>query len=372
MALTGPYGRQWISPKASLGFSSELILADKYCSMGRLNDALCIYRLEAKTNYQAERRLNIARRQLKKMRNFDITFAPNKLCLGFIDWYHGFHADMKGILNLFEKAGVYPVISSPEEADILIVGAYGDRLLRDKQISRDKLVILFTGENICPSYDIHDFSISTRHHSYCGKNIRYPQWLGELEFQGGEIAMKTTSDDDFCLPGSRDLAITAIYNNSTPEREEMLYYLKQEFGPDNVHVFGSQRTGQVNKFQILSRTVIAMCFENSVGDGYITEKLLHARAFGCKALYWGDSSYSLDFQSNGIINTYEVSSLNQIFSWCRSQFRKTTLPNPGWRIVDPNIFSKAPDAACNSDLLSQWISIVTAWRGFKHEQFGRF
>ena len=60
-------------------------------------------------------------------------------------------------------------------------------------------------------------------------------------------------------------------------KESKLLTLRDEFGTSNVHIFGSQRTGEVDKFEILSRSVFNICFENSIGEGYITEKLFHSK-----------------------------------------------------------------------------------------------
>ena len=138
-------------------------------------------------------------------------------------------------MSLFSIAGLTPVESSAEDADILVVGSYGNRLVHEENLSKDKLVIFLTGENICPSYDIHDFSITTRKRSFCGKNVRVPQWLSDIALENNKIKLRPCGNDHkHYLSGPRDLAFSAIYNNSTPEREEILHNLRREFGEQNV------------------------------------------------------------------------------------------------------------------------------------------
>ena len=363
MVITGPYGRQWISPAASAAFSPSVIHADECCAKGKTQDALALYHTEAKYNRIAKRRLNIAKKQLKKSYvSSKASTGHDKLSLGFIDWYPGFEKDINDFIALFSRAGLKTLTTSAEDADIIVAGAYGNRLVNEPALSDDKLVIFVTGENLCPSYDIHDFSISTRIRSFCGKNIRLPQWLSDLSFDNNQIRLKPCQGDEYGSSGSRDLLISAIYNNSTPEREELLYFLRGEFGVKNIHVYGSHRTGEVNKLQILSRTVINLCLENSLGEGYVTEKLLHARAMGCKALYWGDSSFSEDFRTEGILNIRDVGSLKDVLDWCHFQLQAPSPTKPNWSDVDPLIFAKNPVSTFNVSRLAEWARIVLAWR----------
>ena len=79
-----------------------------------------------------------------------------------------------------------------------------------------------------------------------------------------------------------------------------------------VHVYGNQRGGYVNKLEILSRSIVNICFENSIGEGYTTEKLMHSRIMGCKSLYWGDLGYKNDFSQHDTLNTYEHFEIDRI------------------------------------------------------------
>jgi hypothetical protein len=364
MLMTGPYGRQWISPRASSAFCETLIDADECCAKGQIQKALSLYQSQAKANRIAQRRLNIAKKQLKKSRFLDYSNnARKEIALGLIDWYPGFESDVNIIIDLFLQAGLKPHLTAVEDSDILVAGSYGNRLVSEPALSDDKLVIFVTGENLCPSYDIHDFSISTRIRSFCGKNVRLPQWRSDILIDNDRISLKPCiQENQNASSGPRDLLVSAVYNNSTPEREELLYSLRQEFGVENIHIYGSHRTGHVDKFELLSRTVINVCLENSLGEGYVTEKLLHARAMGCKALYWGDSSFSGDFRTDGVLNIRDVGNLREVLEWCRFQLRTPGHRKQEWSYVDPAIFAKSPVSVCDVSKLAEWSSVVLAWR----------
>ena len=360
---TGPYGRQWFPPSASSAFSPSLIKADSHCAKGELLQALNLYRAEAAYSHIAQRRLNIVKRQIKKsFVNVGSANEARSIALGFIDWFPGFESGVNGFVQIFNGAGIDISICAAEDADILVAGCYGNRISFEPGLSEDKLVILFSGENICPSYDIHDFSVSVRSRSYCGKNVRCPQWLGELSLQNGEILFNNFNRYCHQVPNTRDIPISAIYNNATPEREEVLFFLRKKFGSENIHVFGSQRTGEINKFEVLSRSVINMCFENSIGEGYVTEKLLDARVMGCKALYWGDSCYLKDFNGEGIFNVRDVDSMEHVFEWCRIQLKASAPPPVQWKTVDSSVFAVPPSFDNVYQKLAEWSRIVLAWR----------
>ena len=60
--------------------------------------------------------------------------------------------------------------------------------------------------------------------------------------------------------------------------------------------------GELKKYEFLKDYKFCLCYENESSDGYVTEKLLHAKAAGCIPIYWGASDVSKDFPAEGFIN----------------------------------------------------------------------
>ena len=60
--------------------------------------------------------------------------------------------------------------------------------------------------------------------------------------------------------------------------------------------------GELKKHEFLKEYKFCLCYENESSDGYVTEKLLHAKAAGCIPIYWGASDVSKDFDERGFIN----------------------------------------------------------------------
>ena len=315
-----PYGRQWFAPAVSSAFSATLIKGDHLAMIGQPLEAIKRYQRIASSNACARRRLKLAKSQHAKSLRMIDSRCDKTIAVGFIDWFPNPEATYQHILAIFKYSDIEYNVVEPEAADLLVAGCYGDELIRNPSISEDKLVLFFCGENLGPSYDLHDFSLTTRSRSYCGKNIRHPQWISEFDLELQTTTLNNSYTKMLPLDQPRKLFVSAIYNNSTPEREEMLAALRQYFGEQHVHVFGSSRSGPVDKFSILSNSVINLCFENSIGEGYITEKLLHSKIFKCKSLYWGHHSYKDDFTSDDVYNLHERPSLSDALAWCKSHY----------------------------------------------------
>uniref|UniRef100_A0A6C0ANR5 Alpha-(1,3)-fucosyltransferase FucT N-terminal domain-containing protein n=1 Tax=viral metagenome TaxID=1070528 RepID=A0A6C0ANR5_9ZZZZ len=63
--------------------------------------------------------------------------------------------------------------------------------------------------------------------------------------------------------------------------------------------------GELKKYEFLKDYKFCLCYENESSDGYVTEKLLHAKAAGCIPIYWGASDVAKDFDERGFINLTE-------------------------------------------------------------------
>jgi hypothetical protein len=60
--------------------------------------------------------------------------------------------------------------------------------------------------------------------------------------------------------------------------------------------------GEEKKVRFLENYRWNITYENSMGEGYVTEKLFHAKVAGCIPIYWGSDAVSEDFDERGFIN----------------------------------------------------------------------
>jgi len=200
---------------------------------------------------------------------------------------------------------------NPHEADLIVTSVFGNA-----QYDKRK-TIAFIGENIRPNYMGYDYSLSFDHDTYGGRNFRLPLWYARLAWPGFE--QKPRKDnvhnhgyeqliDIGSLTRPRVLDLKAkdkfcalIANN--PEGLRINLYnsiseYKQVDGYGNM--FG--RPLRKSKFAILPEYKFSLCPENSIYDGYVTEKLIDAYAGLTVPIYSGDVSVVKDFNHGAFLN----------------------------------------------------------------------
>ena len=60
--------------------------------------------------------------------------------------------------------------------------------------------------------------------------------------------------------------------------------------------------GELKKYEFLKQYKFCLTYENSRGDGYVTEKCLAAKAAGCVPIYWGANDVTQDFAKGSFLN----------------------------------------------------------------------
>lgn len=72
--------------------------------------------------------------------------------------------------------------------------------------------------------------------------------------------------------------------------------------------------GELRKLEFLKDYKFCITYENSSSPGYVTEKLLHAKAAGCIPIYWGDSKVERDFNINGLIDARNIHTKEELIA----------------------------------------------------------
>ena len=108
----------------------------------------------------------------------------------------------------------------------------------------------------------------------------------------------------------------------------------------------------VNKMEILARSKINICFENSIGSGYVTEKLLHSKIMNAKHCIGRYCAFK-DFSSKGVYNYYTKNSEEDVFEWCAEEIGKE-IPTIREINIDNMIFRSNPTLDPIKDHLRRW------------------
>lgn len=204
--------------------------------------------------------------------------------------------------------------TNPHEADVIISSVFGNAETDPKK------TIMYIGENVRPSFVNYNYSLSFDYDTYGGRNFRLPLWWARLAWPGFEQKPRHDNHhnhgyeqliDIKSLVRGRTLDIKAkdkfcalIANNPEGLRINLYNSLSQYKQVDG---YGNMfnRPLRKSKFAILPEYKFCLCPENSVYDGYITEKLIDAYAGLTVPIYSGDLSVLHAFNIGAFFNYQE-------------------------------------------------------------------
>jgi hypothetical protein len=233
----------------------------------------------------------------------------------YLDFWPGFDPNDNWFNLLLDNTFTDRVITynnTPDRADIIIFSCFGEE--HKKYTNSSAILISYIGENVRPDYRFCDYSLTFEFDTFGGKNFRLPHWMlyvnwwNEPNFKHARISVadlgyQFTTDDVF----NRTKFCSIMIGNPVQNRIDTFNALSQYKPVDGFgRVFGGYFNG--NKLDILKNYRFNICFENSITDGYITEKLLEAKIAGCIPIYYGDDSVKFDFNEKCFIDARKFDS----------------------------------------------------------------
>ncbi len=225
-------------------------------------------------------------------------------------WDGAFDGDF---FNFFFRACFSDLVytNSQHEADLVITSVFGS-------IQTDpSKTIAYIGENVRPNYIGYNHSLSFDWDNYGNRNYRLPLWWSRLAWDGFEQKPRKHNSHNH---GYEDLiSIDSLTNGRTLDLSQKTKFCAMIAGnPEGLRInlynslskykqvdgyglmFGNSL--RKSKFDILSEYKFCLCPENSIYDGYVTEKLIDAYAGLTVPLYSGDISVNDDFNRKAFIN----------------------------------------------------------------------
>jgi hypothetical protein len=178
-----------------------------------------------------------------------------------------------------------------------------------------KKTIMYIGENIRPNFVTHGYSLSFDHDTYGGRNFRLPLWYARLAWDGFEqkprrsnhhnhgfeqlIPIKQLTQPRKLDIKAKDKFCAMIAGNPEGLRVNLFNSISQYKQVDGYgNMFGNSL--RKSKFAVLPEYKFCLCPENSVYDGYVTEKLVDAYAGLTVPIYSGDTD--VDFNAHALMN----------------------------------------------------------------------
>lgn len=264
----------------------------------------------------------------------------------YLDFWPGFDANCNWFNLVFKDCfnKDFNFNSSPEEADIIFASSFGNERYKTKKLKAIK--IFYTGENERPDLDFGDYTLSFDFDTYGGRNFRLPHWYlyvnwwNESDFPHARISLEQLNHkwepEDIC---NRDNFCAIVIGNPVQNRIEIANKLNNF---KNIHTYGRAFGKPYDgcKVKLLENYRWNLCFENSITEGYTTEKLFEAKIAGCIPIYYGHQSAALDFNDQCYINYIDFNSSEDLVNLV-SKYENDK--DSFMRIASRPLFNRLPD-----------------------------
>jgi GR25 family glycosyltransferase involved in LPS biosynthesis len=256
------------------------------------------------------------------------TLKKQELHVGICDMYDDFNYTYNFWLLLLQaacptlKIRTFQANTSTQPMDLLIFGPFGSTWT---QFPASVPKVATTGENT-PSIHEHGVYLNLGFESTdLSKGIyRFPLWLQYIDWFGADVnrivnpkpmpisCFKEHSDE--FLQNKKKFCAFIVSNPSNSIRNEAFHQLSTYKDVDSAgrlyntvgnSIFtsvGGGGGGELTKLDFLKDYKFCLTYENSQKDGYITEKLLAAKAAGCIPIYWGANDVERDFAAGSFLN----------------------------------------------------------------------
>ena len=253
--------------------------------------------------------------------------STQTLTVGFSDMWDSFNPSYNFFTLLLEEAASHltppikilgkQITASSDAPDLLIFGPFGATWTKFPAVPKAH----FTGENSAP---ISDPSVQLNMcfpHTDMIKDdyLRLPLWILEIDWFGADserIANPKPISIDSCtkalVTDRKKFCAFVVSNPSNPLRNAAFQWLSSYKHVDSAGALFNNvgnglaagpggGGGELKKLEFLKDYKFCITYENSSSQGYVTEKLLHAKAAGCVPIYWGDPKVGRDFNTKGFI-----------------------------------------------------------------------
>ncbi len=234
------------------------------------------------------------------------------ISIKFVGFWHTFDVENNLItkaLRASRRVDVIPTGSS-ETPDILFFTCFD----RGEHFAYDCLKIYYTGENDFPDFNVCDYALSFVPSDCGGRNMRYPLFMlmDEFDREAPRLSDREALDRGFC-------SFVASATQNADRMRIVLPDLLEQYKP--LAYGGSFRNnvgGRVaDKEDFISRYKFNLAVENSLADGYVTEKIVEPFCAATVPIYWGSREVMKDFNPEAFIYAGDYDSLEGLLAEVR-------------------------------------------------------
>ena len=252
-----------------------------------------------------------------------------KLRIDFTGFWPNFKKNDNYFFHLLKSE--YELTIYQDNPDILFYSVdYANKKEHLKKNYTNSKKIFYTGENIEPDFNNCDAAFSFVENSN-KLNYRLPLWALHINWFG--VKHNNKRDQSYLIdkeslvnkkyvkrPNNNFCSFLA--SNNSGERLNFVKKLDAYKSVDssgklfnNTKKIIKGRGDQKWKIKYLSKFRFNIAFENTIGNGYVTEKIIHPMSVNSIPIYWGSPFVKNDFNEESFIYVNDFENFNKVVDY---------------------------------------------------------
>ncbi|GHR45989.1 fucosyltransferase [Helicobacter pylori] len=275
-------------------------------------------------------------------KKLSLNLPPLKIAVA--NWFGGVKEFKASVLYFILKQR-YKIIlhSNPNEPSDLVFGNPLEQARKILSYQNTKRVF-YTGENEAPNFNLFDYAIGFDELDFNDRYLRMPLYYAYLHYKAMLVndttspyklkALYTLKKPSHCFKENHPHLCALIHNESDPLKRGLASFVASNANAPIRNAFYEALNsiepvaggGSVkntlgykvkNKNEFLSQYKFNLCFENSQGYGYVTEKILDAYFSHTIPIYWGSPSVAKDFNPKSFVNVHDFKNFDEAIDYIR-------------------------------------------------------
>lgn len=222
----------------------------------------------------------------------------NQLTIKFVDFWKGFDHKENIFTRVLQQKYNLTILDNTTtiEPQLLIYSAFGSEHIKYKCLK-----IYYTGENDVPDFNQCDYALSAHYLELGDRHMRMPQYLLYSEYhkiltQQPAIVSNATKRP-FCSVVVSNSTYVSPFRNAFIDAVDN--YKPLAYGG----AYRNNVGGRVpDKMAFIRNYKFNLALENSMVEGYTTEKIVEPMAASTIPIYWGNKSVTKEFNPEAFIN----------------------------------------------------------------------
>lgn len=228
----------------------------------------------------------------------------------YADMWNHFNPEWFRLTKILKKK--YDIVTDYKNPDYVICGPFGHDYLK-----HDCPRILYLGEALAPDFNVYDYAMGFDRIDFKDRYLRVPLYVLETE-HFALAKRKHELQEEFWLGKERFCNFVVSNGNGVPERKIFFEKLSARKKVDSAgRYLNNMPNGKCvdDKIAFQKQYKFTIAFENSIMDGYVTEKIVQAWASGTVPIYYGGNGIEMDFNNNAFIDVSKFESMDECIDY---------------------------------------------------------